>query len=640
MKRTLLLILALIGVVNIQCPLQLPQGGEEDANPSFAHFLINSFSHFQLGTLCAQNVRVSIQAPSQTEEGQRIRVSYVVNTQDVDDIQVGDFPGFELLFGPSTSSSSSFSIVNGKTTHSSQMTFTYTLMAKKAGTYKLPVATVKSGGQTYKSGTANIQILQGDASNQHSQQGQQSSGATRQRMQNAGERITKDDLYITVTASKRHLYEQEAVLLTYKLYTLVNIDQCMGKMPELDGFHTQEIELPQQKTLHYERINGRNYGTVVWSQYVLFPQKTGRLVVPAINFEAEVVQQDRSVDPFDAFFGGGSSLIRVNKTIVAPSIELQVDPLPTRPANFSGAVGTQFSISGTLSPEQVDANDAASLRLVVSGVGNMKLMKAPVVRWPKDFESYDPKTNDKTRVGINGASGNVVYDYTAVPRHGGRYTIPPVEFCYFDTGSKTYRTLRTDSFHLAVAKTAPGSLRRTTNKEDLTVLNSDIRYIKTASAKLKTRGATFFGSSTYVLTYVGVLALFLLMVAVFYRQAKANANVARRRGKKASKAASRRLKSASQLLRKGQAKAFYEEVTHALWGYVGDKLNLPVAELSKDNVGQQMAERGVSQESIQRFLDVLGDCEFAQYAPGDPSATMDKLYADATEVINQLDAQM
>lgn len=586
-------------------------------------------------------VRVTLQAPSQVEEGQRIRVSYVVNTQDVDDIQVGDFPGFELLYGPSTSSSSSFSIVNGKTTHTSQMTFTYTLLAQKAGNYKLPAAAVKSGGQTYRSNQASIQILQGDGSGASDGSGQSNgSAATRQRLQNAGERITSNDLYITVTASKKRLYEQEAVVLTYKLYTLVSIDQYSGKMPDPDGFHTQEIALPQQKTLNYERVNGRNYGTVVLSQYVLFPQKTGKLVVPAINFEADVVQQDRSVDPFDAFFGGGSSLIRVKKTIVAPAVELTVDPLPTRPANFSGAVGTQFNISGSLSPEQVDANDAVSLRLVVSGVGNMKLMKAPKVEWPKDFESYDPKMTDKTRITTNGATGNIIYDYTAVPRHGGKYSVPPVEFCYFDTNTKSYKILRTDSFHVAVAKTAGSAVRRVQSQEDLTVLNSDIRYIRTSAAKLRPQGSTFFGSLNYWLVYVGAVLLFLLMVAVFYRQAKANANVARRRGRKAGKAATKRLKSAAKLLKQGQSKAFYEEVTHALWGYVGDKLNLPVTELNKDNVGEQLTERGVGEESIQRFLRVLGDCEFAQYAPGDPSATMDKLYGEATEVINELDAKL
>ena len=597
--------------------------------------------------LCAfaaiAQVKVTVQAPSQTEEGQRIRVSYVVNTQDVDDIQVGDFPGFELLFGPSTSSSSSFSMINGKTTHTSQMTFSYTLMAQKAGTYKLPVATVKSGGKSYKSNQVSIEVLEGDGNTNGNANGNSngnSGGATRMRTQEAGENISAKDLYITVTASKKKLYEQEAVLLTYKLYTLVSIDQCMGKMPDLDGFHTQEIELPQQKTLKYERVNGRNYGTVVWSQYVLFPQKTGKLTVPAINFEAEVVQQNRSLDPFDAFFNGGSSLVRVKKTIVAPAVELTVEPLPTKPANFSGAVGSQFNISGTLSPEQVDANDAVQLRLVVSGVGNMKLMKAPKVEWPKDFETYDPKVSDKTKVGASGASGNVVYDYTAVPRHGGKYVIPPVEFCYFDTKANAYKTIRTDSFHVAVAKGVGGPTQRVRNQEDLTVLNSDIRYIKTGKTTLKPMGSSFFGELNYWLCYLGALLVFLLMVAVFYRQAKANANVARQRGKKAGKAAGKRLKSASKLLRQGEANAFYDEVARALWGYVGDKLNLPVADLNKDNVGEQLSRRGVDETLTKRFLDVLSDCEFARYAPGEQSATMDKLYGDAAEVINELDGRL
>ena len=592
-----------------------------------------SFAHPALA-----QVRVSVQAPSQTMEGQRIRVSYVVNTQDVEDIQVGEFPGFDLLFGPTTSSSSSFSIVNGKTTHSSQTTFTYTLLAKNAGSYKLPIATVKSGGQTYKSNQATVQILQGDESVENDNSGQ-SQPSSRMRTQNAGDRITKDDLYITVTASKRKLYEQEAVVLTYKLYTLVNINSCMGKMPELDGFHVQEIELPQQKSLKYERVNGRNYGTVVWSQYVLFPQKTGKLVVPAINFETEIVQQDRSIDPFDAFFGGGSSLVRVNKTIVAPAVELQVEPLPERPAKFSGAVGSQFTISGTLSPKQVDTNDAVSLRIVVSGAGNMKLMKSPIVVWPKDFESYDPKVDDKTRIDTKGASGNVVYDYTAVPRHAGHFSVPPVEFCYFDTNSKTYKTIRTDSFHVAVSKGVGGNVRQTQNKEDLTLLNSDIRYIKSERINPHS-GTSVFGRPAYWLSYMGILSLFLLLVGIFYRQAKENANIARRRGKQAGRAAAKRLKQAAALLKRGDASAFYDEITRALWGYVSDKLNLPASELNKDNIGQQLAGRNIEETTIERFLHVLGDCEFARFAPGDPSATMDKLYSDATDIINELDAKL
>lgn len=595
--------------------------------------------HTSLAALFAQ-VRVSVQAPSQVEEGRNIRVSYVVNTNDVDDIQVGDFTGFELLYGPSTSTQSSVSIVNGKMSRNSQVTFTYTLQARQPGTYKLPVATIKSGGQTYKSNQASIQVLERDAEENAASGGGASghSGARTRANDASAATVSSADLYVGASVSKRQVYEQEAVVLTYKLYTRVNISpNYTPESLELDGFHTQEIELPMQKELKVERVNGRNYQTTVLSQHVLFPQKTGKVTIPSRKFEFEAIVQNPNVDPFDAFFGGGALQTRVPKTVMASAIELQVEPLPSRPANFSGAVGTQFNVSGTLTPEQVDANDAVSLRLTVNGVGNMKLMKAPAVQWPKDFESYDPKTNDKTRIGANGASGNVVYDYTAVPRHGGKYSIPPVEFCYFDTQSKSYRTLRTDSFHVAVAKTAGHRVGRSVNQEDLTVLNSDIRYIKTSPANVKPAGTTFFGTLPYWLSYIGPFALFLLLIAIFERQARANADIARRRGKKAGKAASKRLKSAAKLLKQGDARAFYEEVTRALWGYVGDKLNLPVAELSKDNVGERLAERGVSEESIRRFLQVLGDCEFAQYAPGDPSATMDRLYADATEVINLIE---
>jgi len=590
------------------------------------------------------DVKVTVQAPKQALTGRQIQISYVVNTQDVEDFKTGDFTGFDVLYGPSVMTSSNFQMINGKTTSSVTTSLTYVIRAEKAGTYKLPVGVAKVDGKNYRSNQVSIQVVDGGNSNSQSQQGgsshqnqSRSQGATTVRTQSAGERISASDLFITATASKRRLYEQEAVLLTYKIHTLVNISTVSGEMPELDGFHTQEIELPQQKSWKYERINGKTYGTVVWRQYVLFPQKTGKMTVPSIDFECEVIQEDRTMDPFEAFFGGGASAVRVNKKVVAPAVELMVDALPTRPANFSGAVGSGFSISGTLSPQQVDANDAVSMRLVVNGVGNMKLMKAPTIEWPKDFESYDPKVTDKSKVGTSGASGNVIYDYTAVPRHGGKYTIPPVEFCYFDTKSRSYRTLRTDSFTLAVAKGTGKVSRSDRNQEDLKILNSDIRYIKGGEVELANGQDTLFGSARYWATYGGALLLFLLGLGAFYRQAKANANIAHRRGKKAGKAATKRLKSAAKLLKQGQAEPFYDEVMKALWGYVGDKLNLPVTDLNKDNVGDELARRGVDESLSQQFLHVLGDCEFARFAPGDPGATMDKLYADASEVINQLD---
>lgn len=597
-------------------------------------------------TLLYAQVRLSIQAPRQAEVGQRVRVSYIANTTDVEDINVGDFPGFRVLYGPSTSSSSSFSIINGKTTQSSSLTFTYTLQATEEGTHKLPVATIVVGGNQYKSNSASIEVLpsSGNASQGSGQpQGGGSASAqghqqSRQRQNTGRGEISNSDLYMTVTANKKKIYEQEAILLTYKLYSLVNIQQLSGEMPQLDGCHVQEVDSKAQMSLKYERVNGRNYATGVWRQYVIYPQKTGKIKIPSVTFDSQVEIQNMSMDPFDIFFGGGSMQQIVNKSIVAPALEIEVLPLPTpKPDNFSGAVG-KFSISGSLTPDQVNANDAATLRLVISGQGNMKLMKAPKVNFPQDFEIYDPKETDKTTNAVGGAKGNVIYDYVVVPRHGGRYSIAPVEFSYFDPESSSYKTLRTDSFSIAVAKAKGGSTVNYREQEDLKVLSDDIRYIKQGKFSVTDSKNGFFGSTGYWMIYLIMSALFIALIVVFNRQIKENANISRQRTKKAGKAATKRLKTAAKLLNQHQSGPFYDEIMKALLGYVGDKLNLPNAELTKDNVSDTLAQRGVSEDVIKSFMDVLGECEFARFAPGDPAATMDKIYSNASDVINTLDA--
>ena len=401
-------------------------------------------------------VQIKAAAPDVVEEGEQFRLSFTVNTQDVSNFHLPTLKGFSVDMGPSRSSQSSFQMINGKTSQSSSVTYTYILSALKAGTYTIPAATATVNGKQYRSNTVSIEVVPGSGGGAQSRQ-QGSGQHGRMQMQDAGAKITGKDLFITVTADKQRLYEQEAVVLTYKVYSLVNLSQLAGGMPDLEGFHTQEIELPQQKSLKMEEHNGRRYGTVVWRQYVLFPQRSGKMTIPSIKFEGIVVQQNRNIDPIDAFFNGGSTMVEVKKTIVAPSLTLQVDPLPSpRPANFSGAVG-KFNISASLTPSELKTNDALTLRVTVSGSGNMKLMKTPVVKFPKDFETYDAKITDQTKVGRGGVSGNKIFDYLAVPRHPGKYTVPPVEFCYFDTDAKAYKTVKTESFDLSVAKGKGGS---------------------------------------------------------------------------------------------------------------------------------------------------------------------------------------
>lgn len=588
-----------------------------------------------IGTFVALAQTVHVQAPDRCEVGKRINVSYVVDTQDVEDIRVGEFPGFELLYGPSTSRQSSFQMINGKTTQSSSMTFTYVLLAKKEGEFKLPVASVDVTGKTIRSNSATITVLpssggNGGATGTQGQQGQQNGS------HKSTETLDDKDLFITATASKTKLFEQEAVVLTYKLYTLVNIRQLAGDMPELDGFHCQELNNKAQLSLKYEHYNGRNYGTAIWRQYVLFPQKSGKLTIPSISFDAEVEITNASADPFDLFFGGGSLTQMVRKTVKTPSIDLDVTALPTpRPDNFSGAVG-KFSMTGTLTPEQLNANDAATLKLVVSGQGNMKLMKAPSLDAPKDFEVYTPKETDKTTNTVSGAKGSVIFDYVMVPRHGGNYEIPAVDFVYFDPEAKKYVTLHTDSFKLSVAKPKTVVSGSVTEKEDVRILSSDIHFIKSGRADIRDSVDDFFGTLYYFLWYLCLTAMFMITFAVFRRYAKANADIVRKRGKRAGKEAAKRLKQARKLLKNHDIGPFYEETLRALLGYVADKLNIPTTDLAKENVREALVARGVDETLIRQYVEVLEACEFARFAPGDPQATMDKIYDLSTQAITNL----
>lgn len=596
--------------------------------------------------------KLTLHAPSQAEVGRRIRVSYVLNTSEFDHIQLeGEFNGFDVLFGPSVSTSSSISIINGQTTQSSSTTFTYTLAAKKEGTYTIPAASLNSGGKKVMSSTSRIEVLPASEDNSYSSGnaygGQQGSGYSQSsrpqpsqglHTPSSDERLGAKDLYFTVTASKKKVFEQEAILLTYKLYSLVTVEQLAGEMPQLDGFHTQEIELPQSRSFVMERVGNRNYGTVVWRQYVVFPQKTGKLTIPAIDYEADVVTQDRTMDPFDAFFGGGSLMHRVKKVVKAPAVEIQVDPLPAKPANFSGAVGKNFTISGKLTPQQIDANDATTLTLTVSGTGNMKLINAPTVDWPKDFEVYDPKTTEQnTKLTTSGSSGKVSYECVAVPHHGGKYTIPAVEFCYFDTESHQYKTVKTDDFQLDVAKGAEIPTSGIIQQEDLKELGNDIRYIHQGAVEIQQPGTDALGSTLHWISYLLLLLIFFIVMLIFRRQAKANADVTGRRIRKASKAATKRLKNASRMMKSGDTAHFYDEVMRALWGYVADKLNLPVTDLNKDNVSAKLQQRGVDETTTEQFLHLLSECEFARFAPGESATTMEHFYNDATDIINKIE---
>lgn len=572
-------------------------------------------------------------APGQVAVGEQFRLTYTVNTDDAKGFRAGAIPdAFDVLMGPSTSTQSSFQMVNGHTSSSSSITYTYILSANKNGSFTIPAAHVTAAGKNISSNELHIKVSgqaqQGGAQRQNPQS---STGEVRA----AGTAISGSDLFIKVTASKQHVREQEPILLTYKVYTLVGLTQLNGKMADLKSFYTREVPLPQEKQFHIETLNGKPYRTVTWQQYVMFPQATGKLEVPSITYEGIVVQQNRNVDPFEAFFNGGSGYVEVKKQIKAPGITIQVDPLPQRPANFSGGVGS-YSISATLDHTEVKANDPVKLRVEVSGVGNMKLLRQPDVKFPKDFDHYDAKVTDNTKLTTNGLEGSIVYEFLAVPRHQGDFEIPAVEYVYFDTKSNQYKTVRTESFKLHVAKGSGSSSTVYGGQEDVRQLNRDIHYIKTGPTRQHAIGDFFFGSTAYWVTLAVLFLGFVSLFIIFRKRAIERADVVKQRAGRANKVATKRLKKAARLLKDGKQGEFYDEVLRALWGYVGDKLNMPVEQLSRENISQQLQAHNVSEETINLFIGALDECEFARYAPSDAQGNMNKVYDAAMNAITQI----
>lgn len=584
----------------------------------------------------SQVIRVS--APSRVEAGENFRVSFKVTTQDVDDFRSGlhSTDVVEVIAGPYTSSESSFQMVNGHTSSSSSITYTYTLYAAKSGVYNIPAAHARVGGKQISSSPAKVTVVGSAQGRGNNSPKMHEDDNYQPHMRAAGSAISGSDLFIKVSANKKKVYEQEPILLTYKVYTLVDLTQLEGKMPELTGFHTQEIPLPQQKSFHIERVNGKPYRTVTWSQYVMYPQMTGKMEIPSITFKGIVVQQNRSVDPFEAFFNGGSGYVEVKRNIVAPSIKIDVLPLPQKPANFSGGVG-KFNISAQLNKNELKAGDPLSLRIVVGGIGNLKLIKQPVVNFPKDWDKYDPKVTDKTKLTSNGLEGNMIYDILAVPRNPGHYTIPPIELTYYDTSLNQYKTIKTQSFEIEVAK---GDGSRSSVVDYSKDQPKDIKDIKKGDAELHSVDNFFFGSVGYLMSLLIPFVAFVALLVIFRKRAIDNADLVKMKGKKANKIATKRLRQANKLMLAGKSNEFYDEVLRALWGYVGDKLNMPAEKLSRENISEKLQSHNVDDNTISKFLSAIDDCEMMRFAPGDPEGNMNKTFESAMTAIMEIENVM
>ena len=595
----------------------------------------------------AQDVEFKASAPAQVIMGRPFQLTYSVN-QRAKDLRAPEFTDFDYIAGPYTSQSSSTSFVNGKRTSSFNLTYTYTLIANKEGTFTISPATIKVDGEQYTSNGVRIIVLPADQPNNVSAGNTNTVGQTSQRPTSSqNDNVSEANIFVRTLVSKTRVREQEAILLSYKLYFAgVDVAQFTNntRIPEFKGFLKQEIESGEIQT-ELEHYNGRNYQTAVLYRTLLFPQRSGDITIEPAQFEAVLRVQNRAQvrSIFDDFFG---SYTAVNKPITAPGVTIHVLDLPAnKPAGFSGGVG-QFNLTSKISGTELNANEAVTLTLTIQGAGNMKLLKTPMVDWPEGFEVYDPKVTNNFKNTTAGVSGTKTIEYLAIPRAGGTYTIPPVRFAYYDTQEQDYRTITTPEYTLNIERAANEDVtamvvNNFVQKENIQQLGTDIRYIHTAElmpvADASSR-AIRFGSLLFWLCYAIPSLLAALLFVIFRKKIKENADMTRVRYKKANKVAQRRLKVAEQLLKQNKKDAFFEEIERAAWTYLSDRLSIPTAQLNKENIAQILSNKGVSDMIIQEMMHVLSTAEFARYAPTSDHAMQD-VYEDTIKIINQLESE-
>lgn len=590
---------------------------------------------FSISSVTAASFQAS--APDAVAVGQPFRLVYSVNASNVKDLRAPEMNGFDVLAGPFESRSSSVQIVNGQVNSSSNISYTYTLMPKKEGTFSIPAASIYVDNQRLTSNALTIKVLPADKQAATSQAG----GGGSQRSADAGisQKLSNDNVFIRAIPSKTRLFEQDYLLITYKLYTLADVVGFSStKFPDFNGFLKQEIPLPQNKQLKLESYNGRNYSTVVLYQALLYPQQSGTITVDPANVEAiirvKTRAQVRSI--FDDFF---ATYQDVKKMLTTPAIKINVDKLPSKPADFSGGVGS-FSFKSSISTNNVNVNDAITLRYTISGNGNLKLVKNPVVEFPSDFEVYDPKVNNNFKNTTSGVNGTKTVEYLLIPRSAGDFTIPAFTFNYFDVNSKSYKTINTQAYKIHVNKGSGGSNNQAvvasfTNQEQLKVLGKDIRYIDTELVDLSEKDNFIFGSLGFWLAYLIPLIIAIVVFILYRKQLKQNADISSVKNRKANSVAIKRLKTANKYLLENKKEQFYDEVMRALWGYLSDKLSIPVSNLSKDNVSEVLQKHKIEDLDIAEFMDVLSVCEFARYAPPSDTHAMDNLYERAISIISK-----
>ncbi|NPD44147.1 MULTISPECIES: BatD family protein [unclassified Lentimicrobium] len=596
----------------------------------------------------AAEVDFKVSAPAQVRLGERFRLTYQINA-DVDQFTPPALSGLQILSGPSRGQNSSIQIINGKVSQNINVSYTYILAATQEGKVEIPAAEIKVNGKSYQSTTKTINVVKAGQSPNQSTKTQSSSN------ENKGS-LKADDVYIKAFSNKKSAYLGEQIIVSYRIYTKVPVSNLsIDKLSSFNGFWNVELlENNGKLNQRNEIINGEEYIVADLKRTALFPQKTGKLEIEPMSLSCVVQVQTSnkrtsSNDPFfDSFFNDpffSNNYRNIEKTLFSNQLNLEIKDLPNanKPVNFTGAVG-QYSLGSNIDHRELMANEAITLKYTISGQGNVDLLPDLNVSFPADFEVYDPKISTKTRKNKEGINGYKTYEYTVIPRSAGTYEIPTVEFSYFDPVKKQYKKLSSDSYEIKVNKSNNTNQQNVTyggsSKEDIRYIGKDIRYIFLMPFELEPYEHFFFGSYSFYILLISPIIIMLFIIMVWQRERKRRGNTSLMKNKNATKVAKKRLKKSHEFLKAHQEADFYNEIGQALWGYVSDKFNIPLSELSSDTVNDKLLEKGVNENVIREFIDTLNNSEFARFAPGDKDSMMEKVYQQGLNIISKIEDQL
>ena len=601
-------------------------------------------------TLRAQDdPTLTVSSKKQVVVGERFQVVFEANAEGKN-FSAPSFEGFTVVGGPFTSTSSSFQMVNGSMSHTVKCTYTFALQAYQEGTFRVGSASLNVKGNKISSEPFEIKVLPDDGSHAAPSGSGTSSGQSHSQQNTNDPQVSGKDLFLKVIPSKKSVYLGEQVVLTYKLYTKVPVSSLsVSKMPSYAGFWTKDISDNNGGSLRQttEYINGIEYTSAEIQKIVVVPQRSGKLTIDPMSIEcvAQIRSESnnrRSMDPFDIFFNDpffNRNITNVKKELSSQSFVLEVMNLPEsgKPASFAGAVGN-YNFKSDIDKAELSTNEAITLTLTVTGSGNVELLQMPKPVFPPDFEVYDPKITTTVDHNSQGLTGTKKAEYLVIPRRAGSFTIPAMEFSYFNPSSASYQTLQSEPYQIKVQRgkdsEGEGGIYAP-NQEDIKYLGSDIHHIMTGDAHLKPMHTVFFASTPYFVALLALLLVFIILLFALKKREQLAQDTAANRNRKADKVARGRLKRAYQYLKAKDQDKFYEEMSQALWGYIADKLSIERSKLSMDTVSETMQGKNVPDELTQQFVDTLNSCEFARFAPGSAEEKMDDLYQRGIDVISK-----